>query len=164
MKKINNKSKFNQCILTTSDLLHPEKYTGKYKQNITMRSSWELAFVRYCDRNSNILEWSNEEKIVIYKSPIDHRNHRYFIDFYIKVKQPSGKTKEFLVEIKPYNKTIKPVLTEKMQQKTKVTLVKEWGVNTAKWTAARSYAQQHNMIFKIVTEKDLLNIKDEKHT
>jgi hypothetical protein len=165
MKKINNKSKFNQGIITLDDLIHPEKYSGKLKNQIIFRSSWELAFAKYCDRNDNILEWKSEENVVIYKSPIDHRNHRYFIDFYIKVKQPSGKTKEFLIEIKPYKKTLKPVLTERMQQKTKVTLVKEWGVNSAKWAAAKAHAQKYNMIFKIVTENDLFNIKtDEVNT
>ena len=44
----------------------------------------------YCDRNDKILEWGSEEIIIPYRSPLDGRVHRYFPDFYVKVKQSDG--------------------------------------------------------------------------
>ena len=40
----------------------------------------------YCDRNEKILEWGSEEFFVPYRSPLDGKMHRYFPDFYVKVK------------------------------------------------------------------------------
>ena len=57
--------------------------------------------MRYCDKNSNILEWGSEEIIIPYRSPLDQRIHRYFPDFYIKVRDNSGKVKKYVIEIKP---------------------------------------------------------------
>ena len=65
---------------------YPKKYRGDHK-NIVYRSLWERKFMVYCDKNENILEWGSEEVVVPYRSPIDNRYHRYFPDFYIKVKE-----------------------------------------------------------------------------
>ena len=57
------------------------KHTRKYKgnpTNIIYRSLWELKFMKYCDDNSNILEWCSEEIVLPYRSPIDNRIHKYF--------------------------------------------------------------------------------------
>ena len=67
---------------------YPKKYKGD-PNNIIYRSLWERKFMVYCDKNENILEWGSEEVIVPYRSPIDNRYHRYFPDFYIKVKAVS---------------------------------------------------------------------------
>ena len=56
------------------------KYRGDYR-NIIYRSSWELKFMKYCDMNPNILEWGSEEIVIPYRSPLDNRVHRYFVDF-----------------------------------------------------------------------------------
>ena len=45
----------------------------------------------YCDKNDNILEWASEEIAIPYRSPIDNRVHRYFPDFYMKVKERGGR-------------------------------------------------------------------------
>ena len=65
------------------------KYRGDYR-NIIYRSSWELKFMKYCDMSPNIMEWGSEEIVVPYRSPLDGRIHRYFPDFYIKVRQSGG--------------------------------------------------------------------------
>ena len=64
---------------------HPNKYKGDIR-NIIYRSLWELKFMKWCDRNVNIVEWSSEEFSIPYLSPLDRRVHRYFPDFYMKVK------------------------------------------------------------------------------
>ena len=64
------------------------KNKGKYKgdpNNIIWRSTWELKFLKYLDNHPNILEFSSEEHVVPYISPLDGKYHRYFVDFYLKV-------------------------------------------------------------------------------
>ena len=57
----------------------------------------------YCDTNENVLEWSNEEMFVWYRSPLDNKPHRYFPDFLIKVKEETKEATlamdEFLVNL-----------------------------------------------------------------
>ena len=63
---------------------NPEKYKGNAK-NIIYRSMWELRFMKYCDSNPSILEWSSEEIVIPYRS-LDNKIHRYYPDFWIKYK------------------------------------------------------------------------------
>jgi hypothetical protein len=130
----------------------PEKYIGDSK-NIIFRSSWELKFMKWCDHNTNVIEWGSEELVIPYRSPVDNRIHRYFVDFYIKVRTPSG-IQKYLIEIKPSKFTKEPQIP---QRKTKKFLqeVMTWGVNQAKWKAANEFCLDHNWKFMILTEKEL---------
>ena len=84
---------------------YPKKYRGDHT-NIVYRSLWERKFMVYCDKNENILEWGSEEVVVPYHSPIDNRYHRYFPDFYIKVRESNGKIKKMIIEIKPFKQCV----------------------------------------------------------
>ena len=80
------------------------KNISKYKGNSTeifYRSGWELRFMSYLDKTPSVLKWSSEEIVVPYKSPIDKRIHRYFPDFWIKIKKENGLTECVLIEVKP---------------------------------------------------------------
>ena len=79
---------------------NPAKYRGD-SSNITYRSLWERKFMLYCDDSKSIMEWGSEEVIIPYISPLDGRVHRYFPDFYIKVKQHNDKIKKYIIEVKP---------------------------------------------------------------
>ena len=103
---------------------YPKKYKGD-PTNIVYRSLWERKFMVYCDKNENILEWGSEEVIVPYRSPIDNRYHRYFPDFYIKVRESNGKIKKMIIEIKPYKQCIEPKV---QKTKTKVISTKLWNM------------------------------------
>jgi hypothetical protein len=132
---------------------NPKKYKGD-PTNIVYRSLWERKFMVYCDKNTNILEWGSEEIALPYRSPLDNRVHRYFPDFYIKVKESNGQIKKYLVEIKPKKQTVEPQIK---QRKTKQYIyeVTEWAKNQAKWKAAREFCEDRQWQFKIVTEDDL---------
>ena len=93
----------------------PRKYKGD-PTNIIYRSLWERKFMVYCDKNQNILEWASEEIAIPYRSPIDNRVHRYFPDFYMKVKETNGKIKNYVIEVKPAKQT-KPPKKPKRQTK-----------------------------------------------
>ena len=131
--------------------------TGKYRgdhRNIIYRSLWERKFMVYCDHSESIIEWGSEEVVIPYKSPWDGRIHRYFPDFYIKIKTNEGTTKKLIVEIKPKKQTKAP---KEPERKTKRYLneVRTWGVNSSKWRYATEWCKDNGMEFKILTEDDL---------
>ena len=64
--------------------------------------------MKYCDTTPSILKWSSEEIAIPYKSPVDNRVHRYFPDFYVKVRESSGKIVHKLIEVKPSKQTVPP--------------------------------------------------------
>tara|TARA_B100000085_G_scaffold83972_1_gene75764 strand:+ start:3524 stop:3952 length:429 start_codon:yes stop_codon:yes gene_type:complete len=130
----------------------PRKYRGD-PSNIIYRSLWERKFMVYCDRNDAILEWGSEEIIIPYKSPLDGRIHRYFPDFYVKVKQSDGTIKKMIIEVKP-KKQCKPPVGKK-KTKYYIKEVQTWGVNKAKWEYALEWCKDRNMEFKILTEDHL---------
>ena len=109
----------------------------------------------YCDNTDAILEWGSEEIIIPYRSPWDGRIHRYFPDFYIKVRQSNGGTKKFIIEVKPKYQTKPPVRNPKRKTKKWYKDVENWGVNSAKWKSATEFCKDQNMEFKILTEDHL---------
>ena len=129
------------------------KYRGDYK-NIIYRSSWELKFMKYCDLNDSILEWGSEEVVIPYRSPLDNRIHRYFVDFYIKVEDMSGQIKKYLIEVKPKKQT-KPPAKPKRQTKRYISEVTEYAKNQAKWKAATEFCEDRQWSFMIITEDEL---------
>ena len=124
---------------------HPRKYKGD-PTNIIYRSLWERKFMLYCDSSNNILEWCSEEIALPYRSPIDNRVHRYFPDFYIKVRESTGIIKKYIIEVKPKKQTLEPI-PQKRKTKSYIYEVYEYAKNQAKWEAARE--------FKIITENEL---------
>ena len=131
----------------------PRKYKGD-PTNIIYRSLWERKFMVYCDKNQNILEWASEEIAIPYRSPIDNRVHRYFPDFYMKVKEMNGKIKRYVIEVKPAKQT-KPPAKPKRQTKGYIREAYEYAKNQAKWKMAREFCADRQWEFKVVTEKEL---------
>ena len=133
--------------------VNPKKYKGN-SQNIIYRSLWERKFMVYCDTNDKVLEWGSEEIIIPYISPWDGKVHRYFPDFYIKVKQSSGDLKKFIIEVKPKKQTRPP---KPVVRKTKrwINEVRTFGINEAKWKHATKWCKDNDMEFKILTEEEL---------
>ena len=132
---------------------YPRKYKGD-PTNIIYRSLWERKFMVYCDKNESILEWASEEIAIPYRSPIDNRVHRYFPDFYMKVKERGGKVKRYVIEVKPAKQT-KPPVKQKRQTKGYIREAYEYAKNQAKWKMAREFCADRQWEFKVVTEKEL---------
>ena len=131
----------------------PRKYKGD-PTNIIYRSLWERKFMVYCDKNQNILEWASEEIAIPYRSPIYNRVHRYFPDFYMKVKETNGKIKNYVIEVKPAKQT-KPPVKPKRQTKGYIREAYEYAKNQAKWKMAKEFCADRQWVFKVVTEKEL---------
>ena len=132
---------------------NPVKYRGDIS-NIVYRSLWELRFMKWCDKNQSVEEWGSETVIVPYISPIDRQAHRYFVDFYVKVRNKNGTLQKYLIEIKPERFT-KPPAIPKKKTKRFIDEVFQYSVNDAKWKAAFEFCKDRNMTFMILTEKDL---------
>tara|TARA_A100001011_G_scaffold996_1_gene1168 strand:- start:44 stop:475 length:432 start_codon:yes stop_codon:yes gene_type:complete len=128
---------------------HPKKYVGDPKK-IVYRSLLERRFMRYCDLNQDILFWASEELPIRYFNPIDKKYHRYFPDFVVK----TSKQKKYMIEVKPSRQIGKPKLGKK-KSKTYMRESFEYIKNQAKWQAAKSYCDDNDLEFKLITEKDL---------
>ena len=146
--------KYNQGYFRPQN---PQKYIGN-PNNIVYRSSWELRFMRWCDRNENIIEYGSEEFFIPYISPVDNRVHRYYPDFIIKVKESTGKIKTYVIEVKPARQTVPP---KKKSRITKSFLyeAQTYAVNQAKWKAAEEWCADRLLEFKVITEKELFGYK-----
>jgi hypothetical protein len=129
------------------------KYRGDIN-DIVARSSWEVKFMNWCDQNESVLEWGSEVVIIPYISPVDKRPHRYFVDFFIKVKDKNGDIKKYLIEIKPKRYTMPPPIPHKKTKKF-IEEVFQYGVNEAKWKAADSFCTERGWKFLVLTEDHL---------
>ena len=126
----------------------PSKYKGD-SRNVVFRSSWEYKFMKWCDSRSVVEEWGSEEIAIPYISPVDGKRHRYYPDFYVKVRG-----KKYIVEVKPFRQTKEPK-TQKRMTKSYINEVFTWGVNQAKWKAATEFCKDYGMEFMLITEKEL---------
>jgi hypothetical protein len=131
---------------------NPKKYNGD-PTNIIYRSRWESRFMSYLDSHADVISWSSEEIVVPYKSPIDNRVHRYFVDFWVKIKRADGTIKESLIEIKPFKETQEPRPNKNRNRY--ITEVKTYVINKAKWQFAEAFCEARGWDFQIVTEKEL---------
>lgn len=143
-------------------------YKGRYKPvnvskymgdptNITYRSGLELKLMRYLDLHQDVLGWSSEEVVIPYRSPIDNRMHRYFCDFFVRMRDADGNIGHLLVEVKPLAQCREPVKKSRASRRFLME-VRTWGVNKAKWAAAKAYADSRGWRFVIMTEKEINGI------
>jgi hypothetical protein len=133
---------------------NPQKYVGDVN-NIICRSSWERRFCNWCDSNESILEWGSEEFWIPYRSPVDNRVHKYFPDFFVKVRERNGMIKKYVIEVKPHKQTQQPNPKPKRKTKSWLYEVKTYAVNQAKWRAATEFCADRLLEFKIITENEL---------
>lgn len=133
--------------------LNPSKYRGD-PTSVVYRSGWEKLVMISLDKNPNVLEWGSEEIIIPYRSPIDGKMHRYFPDFYVKVRTRDGSIQHQVLEIKPKAETNPPKKKKKITE-SYIYAVTTWGKNEAKWKAAEKYCEERGWTFKIITEEHL---------
>ena len=136
---------------------NPKKYRGNPNQ-IIYRSLWERKVMVYCVKGDAVFDWGGEEVIVPYLSPMDGRIHRYFPDFYMKVRQADGSTKKFIIEVKPKSQCKQPIKNPKRRTTKWFNEVKTFAINQAKWKSAKEFCEDKGMEFKIFTE-DHINPK-----
>lgn len=132
---------------------NPSKYKGNIN-NVVSRSSWERRFMVWADNSPSVISWGSEEVVVWYKSDVDGRPHRYFLDFFCEIKDKDGNIQKYLIEIKP-EKFTKPPIQPQKKTKRYLEEVVQYITNESKWKAARKYCEERGMKFLIITEKAL---------
>ena len=67
---------------------NPKKYVGK--GSIIYRSSWELAFMNFCDNNEHVTEWASESIRIPYRNPLTGKHSTYVPDFLVVYQNKHG--------------------------------------------------------------------------
>lgn len=152
--------------------IHPEnsKYiVGRNAKvsNCTYRSSWELKFMKFCDKFDSILEWGSEILEVPYINEVDGKQHTYVTDFFFVCRDKLGVINKYILEVKPKcqiavlnenNQIIYPDPPKKKSQKA----IRNWQercnvlrINNSKWTYARKWCKENGYIFKVLSEEEI---------
>jgi|TARA_B110000977_G_scaffold104518_1_gene136386 hypothetical protein len=130
-------------------LKYPEKYLGN--KTPLYRSSWEFAFMKFCDESPAVTKWASESVKIPYKNPLTGKHTVYVPDFLIEYADRNGKPHVELIEVKPDNQTVKEnVGRDKWRQA-------QYIQNVAKWEAARAWCKQKRIFFRVITEKDIFH-------
>jgi len=127
----------------------PEKYVGT--KTPTYRSSWEFAFMRFCDEHPSVEKWASEAIKIPYRNPLTGKYTIYVPDFFIAYADRNGKKLVEIIEVKPANQTVKEKTGRSRTNQA------HWIVNQAKWEAARAWCKQKNIVFRVITETDIFH-------
>ena len=113
--------------------------------------------MKLLDERDDIIQWASEELAIPYKSPIDGKWHRYFPDFLVRMRDRNGNIVVKMIEIKPRAQAVPPKPKAKGSKPTKKYLqeVATYGINNAKWLAAKDYCEDRRWDFVVLTEKEL---------
>lgn len=130
-------------------LKNPSKYIGTSVP--TYRSSWEFAFMKFCDENPAIQSWASEAVKIPYRNPFTGKHTIYVPDFFIQYKNKNGSNLVELIEVKPDNQAFKESLGKSKHNQMHYVL------NQAKWNAANAYAKSKGIRFRVITEKDMFH-------
>ena len=131
------------------NLKNPEKYVGN--KTPTYRSSWEFAFMRFCDEHPSVTQWASEAIKIPYRNPLSGKQTIYVPDFFIAYTDAKGKSHVELIEVKPENQTKKEKLGRSRTNQA------HWVVNQAKWEAAMAWCKQKGIFSRIVNEGDIFH-------
>lgn len=139
-------AKFAQGKFT---LKNPEKYGGN--KTPTYRSSWEWAFMQFCDNHPSIVQWASESIQIPYKNPLTGKASVYVPDFLVVYQGRNGSKVAELIEVKPKKETTMENAGKSQVAQARVV------VNMAKWEAASRWCKQNRIKFRIVTEDDIFH-------
>jgi len=140
------------------NVINKEKYIGRISP--IYRSSYELRFFTYCDKNENVLRWGSEIIEIPYQYSLDkyHRIHKYIVDIYCEMLDNNKELKKYLFEIKPkdgLSKPNPPKIKNKKAMRTYNYKLATFIRNKDKWRSAVRYCNGKGWEFKILTEKEL---------
>ena len=133
--------------------VNSQKYIGNHIPKF--RSSWELKVMQMFDHNPNILYWASEHLKIPYKNPFTGKYTVYVPDFLVTYVDAKGNRISEIIEVKPAKETF---LEKAKSQKAKAAVA----LNTYKWEAAKVYAEQHGIGFRVMTENNIFNNPERK--
>jgi len=130
---------------------NPAKYVGK--RTPSYRSSWEFAFMSFCDNNPAVLNWASESITIPYFNPVSGKQTIYVPDFLVVYVDANQRQHTELVEVKPSTE----VTMESARSYRDKLMV---AINMAKWAAADAWCRANNIRFRVITEYDIFkNVK-----
>ena len=128
---------------------NPGKYVGNKKP--TYRSSWEFAFMRFCDEHPGVTQWASEAIKIPYRNPLTGKNTIYVPDFFVSYSDKNGSTHAELIEVKPQNQSLREKVGKSRHNQASYVL------NQAKWGGANHWCKQQGLRFRVITEKDIFH-------
>ena len=131
------------------NMKNPDKYIGG--KTPLYRSSWEFAFMKFCDENPGVAKWASESIKIPYQNPLTGKHTVYVPDFFIVYQDKNGRKHAEMVEVKPMSQTSMESAGKSLAKKKQVV------INMAKWEAASSYAKQRKIRFRVVSEEQLFH-------
>ena len=140
-QKPRKNSKYHQGIVDPKTC---KKYYDSCKNDpIIYRSGLEYQFIQFCENSPSVTKWASEVLEIPYYSNLDQKQCNYYPDYVIE----NSKGVRCIVELKPYNQTVKPSVSDSKWLK------EQWIKNVDKWNAAKKFCDDHGLKFIIVTEK-----------
>ena len=136
---------------------HREKYKGNVN-NIVYRSGYELKVMHWLDRHSDVVTWSSEEMVIPYLDRTTGKigtHRRYFPDFVVERVGSNGNKETLVIEVKPYNQTIPPVIKNNKIKKNQLHSILTYAKNKCKWDSAEQYCKARGYKFILLTEKEI---------
>lgn len=130
----------------TYQVINKDKYVGTRAPR--WRSSWEHAFMRFCDTNDHILQWASEAIQIPYRHPLTGKQTIYVPDFLITYRTKNNTVKAELIEIKPKKQS---VIESKMNSRDRAVVA----INYSKWQAAEAFCKRQGLTFRVVTEEQM---------
>jgi hypothetical protein len=125
-----------------------QKYVGRGSPRY--RSSWEWAFMNFCDSNDHILQWASESISIPYRHPLTGKQTIYVPDFFITYRGRDNQVRAELIEIKPKKQSI---VESKANSRDRAVVA----VNYAKWDAAQRWARRNGVVFRVITEDQMFH-------
>jgi len=139
-------SRFAQGKYTVEN---PQKYVGNKKP--TYRSSWEFAFMKFCDTHPSVQKWASEAISIPYRCPLTGKSTIYVPDFFIQYTDKTGKSFVELIEVKPQNQTLAEKVGKNRHNQ------QQYFKNVAKWRAAQAWCKQQGIKFRVINEQDMFH-------
>jgi len=93
--------------------------------------------------------------IIPYAHPTKKKICRYLPDFYVKIKERSGRVVQYIIEVKPQKEANKPNNSKRKKPATRLYEKLTYVQNVAKWQSAQDFAKRNGMVFKVITENEL---------
>lgn len=138
-------AKFAQGAYTVKNI---SKYVGRGAPRY--RSSWEWAFMNFCDGSEHVMQWASEPVRIPYRHPLTGKMTTYVPDFIVTYRGPNDTLRAELIEIKPKKQSI---IEDKMKDRDRAIVA----INYAKWDAAQKWAKSNGLYFRIITEDQIFH-------
>lgn len=136
------------------------------KTEVHYKSNLEERVCFWLDNNSKVIRWQYEGFSIDYAKPkfeggrLHHiETHKYLPDFYVELYEKDGSIGKYIIEVKSKSATQPPIKPKKMTTKASQRYLQEcalFAVNMNKWSAAKKFAKDRGLKFKMILDTDIL--------